>query len=268
MSLPKDSLKCIQDAWYKLLVDFRAWYMPETAQTDEWKKRDIKIAIKSCPSRMMDDSEAMLAEYRKNQNADVTGGATAFMPIMLTATAALDQPPDTSQLVPLPYFVPVVIDDKKVQIRLVAKTVRAQLAFYATNAHDARSVCDQFCTYMQDDNKRRISVPFDMGMNHIQHSTFTVVENQLFPSPVPSEAINLSIFTVDVQLIGYAPQIIGLGGPNDTTTGNGYNPDGSAFDKPIQDLVVVQADQFSSDGHTRVLADRETGDITVERIDD
>jgi hypothetical protein len=39
-------------------------------------------------------------------------------------------------------------------------------------------------------------------------------------------------------------------------------------DKPIQDLVVVQADQFSSDGHTRVLADRETGDITVERIDD
>ena len=60
MTLPKDSLKCIQDAWYKLLVDFRAWYMPETIQTDEWKKRDIRIAIKSCPSRMMDDSEAML----------------------------------------------------------------------------------------------------------------------------------------------------------------------------------------------------------------
>jgi len=268
MSLPKDSLKCIQDAWYKLLVDFRAWYMPETTQTDEWKKRDIKTAIKSCPSRMMDDSEAMLAEYRKSQNSDVTGGATAFMPIMLTATAMLDQPPDTMQLLPMPYFVPVVIGDKHVKIRLIAKTVRAQIAFYATNAHDARSVCDQFCSYVQDENKRRFSVPFDMGMQHIEKSTFTLVENQLFPSPVPSEAINLSIFTIDAQLVGYAPQIIGLGGTNDNTVGNGYNPDGSSIDKPLQDLVVIQADQYSVEGHTRVTADRDTGDITVEHIDD
>lgn len=268
MSLPKDSLKCIQDAWYKLLVDFRAWYMPETAQTDEWKKRGIATAIKSCPSRMMDDSEAMLAEYRKSQNEEVSGGATAFMPIMLTATAMIDQPPDTMQLLPMPYFVPVVIGDEQVKIRLIAKTVRAQIAFYATNSHDARSVCDQFCTYMQDESKRRIAVPFDMGENHIEKSTFTILENQLFPSPVPSEAINLSIFTIDAQLVGYVPQIIGLGGPNDNSTGNGYNPDGSAVDKPLHDLVVVQADQYSFDGHTRVSADRETGEITVEQIDD
>lgn len=71
MSMPKDSLKCIQDAWYKMLVDFRAWYMPETVQTDEWKQRNISTAIKSCPSRLMDDSESMLAEYRKSQNADL-----------------------------------------------------------------------------------------------------------------------------------------------------------------------------------------------------
>ena len=268
MTLPKDSLKCIQNAWYKLLVDFRAWYMPETIQTDEWKKRDVRTAIKSCPSRMMDDSEAMLSEYRKSQNADVTGGATAFMPIMLTATALVDQPPDIMQLIPMPYFVPVVIGDELVQIRLIAKTVRAQIAFYATNAHDARSVCDQFCAYVMDESKRRFAVPFDMGNNHIQNSTFTIVENQLFPAPVPSEAINLSIFTVDAQLIGYLPQIIGLGGPHDTTTGNGYNPDGSAVDQPLNDLVVVQADQFSEDGHTRVLADRDTGEITVEQIND
>ena len=40
------------------------------------------------------------------------------------------------------------------------------------------------------------------------------------------------------------------------------------IDKPLNDLVVVQADQFSEDGHTRVLADRDTGDITVEQMDD
>ncbi|BCU64861.1 hypothetical protein F941_01520 [Acinetobacter bouvetii DSM 14964 = CIP 107468] len=98
----------------------------------------------------MDDSESMLAEYRKSQNADVSGGATAFMPIMLTATALIDQPPDVSQLPPVQSAVLAVIDEKYVKIRLVAKTVQAQSAFYATNSHDARSVCDQFCTYMQD----------------------------------------------------------------------------------------------------------------------
>ncbi len=268
MTLPKDSLKCIQDAWYKLLVDFRAWYMPETILTKEWKKREIGIAIKSCQSRLIDDSEAMLAEYRKNQNTDVVAGATAFMPIMLTATATIDQPPDTMQLLPMPYLVPVVIGDKQVRIRLIAKTVRAQIAFFATNSHDAKSVCDQFCAYVQNEDKRRFAVPFDMGNGHIQNSTFTIFENQLFPSPVPGEAINLSIFTVDAQLVGYAPQILGLGGPNDNDTGNGYDPDGKPIEKPDHGLVVVQADQFAEDGHTRVLADNDTGEITVERIND
>ena len=63
--MPKDSLKCIQDAWYKMLVDFWAWYVPETVQTHEWKGRNISTAIKSCPSRLMDDSESMLMESVK-----------------------------------------------------------------------------------------------------------------------------------------------------------------------------------------------------------
>lgn len=65
MNYPNDSLKCIQNAWYKQLVNFRAWYMPETQLTADWKLRAIGNAIKACPSRMMDDSEAMLSEYRK-----------------------------------------------------------------------------------------------------------------------------------------------------------------------------------------------------------
>ena len=107
-----------------------------------------------------------------------------------------------------------------------------------------------------------------MAGSHIEHSTFTILENQLFPSPVPSEAINLSIFTIDVQLIGYLPQILGLGGQHDNNTDNGYNPDGSAVEKPLQNLVVIQADKFAEDGHTRVIANKDTGAITVENIHD
>ena len=127
---------------------------------------------------------------------------------------------------------------------------------------------DSIHAHMQDEDKRRVVVPFEMAGSHIEHSTFTVLENQLFPSPVPSEAINLSIFTIDVQLIGYLPQVLGLGGQHDNNTDNGYNPDGSAVEKPLEDFVVIQADKFAEDGHVRVKADRGTGDITVENIHD
>lgn len=90
MNYPNDSLKCIQNAWYKQLVNFRAWYMPETQLTADWKLRAIGNAIKACPSRMMDDSEAMLSEYRKSQKHEEE--SKVILPVMLTATALTDQP--------------------------------------------------------------------------------------------------------------------------------------------------------------------------------
>lgn len=72
MNYPNDSLKSIQNAWYKQLVNFRAWYQPETQLTADWKLRAIGNAIKACPSRMMDDSEAMLSEYRKSQTQSLS----------------------------------------------------------------------------------------------------------------------------------------------------------------------------------------------------
>lgn len=254
LKLPKDSLKCIQDAWFKMLIDFRAYYFPETEQTAEWKLRDLKLAIKACPSRMMDDAETMLAEYRKSPNSDKVG-ATAFLPILLTASAYIDQPPEVYQLLPMPYFVDVPIDGKQVKMRVTGKTVRTQFAFFATNPHDAKSICDEFCAYMQDDIKRRLNVKFDLWNGIIEESTFTVLENQLFPSPVATDSQNLSVFTVDVQLIGNVPVVIGLGGPFDTNTGNGFNPDGSAKQESPDGKVVIEADQHSEEGHVHITAD-------------
>ncbi|MFY0034619.1 hypothetical protein ABTP97_23010, partial [Acinetobacter baumannii] len=110
MNYPNDSLKCIQNAWYKQLVNFRAWYMPETQLTADWKLRAIGNAIKACPSRMMDDSEAMLSEYRKSQKHEEE--SKVLLPVMLTATALTDQPPDVNQLLPVPDFIETVIDEK------------------------------------------------------------------------------------------------------------------------------------------------------------
>lgn len=278
--LPVDPLKNIQDAWLLMLLRFRAWYLPETSQTKEWKFRPVAEAIRSCRSTLMDDAEGMLVAYRKNPNNGDMVGPSAAMPVMLTATAVVDMPPDASQLLGTPYLVDAAYGDKSVRVRVVPTAVRAQMAFFSTNPHDARSLAGQFCTYLADDWTRKVNVEFAIGNGYHDKFKFIVFDNNVMPAAIPSEALNLTIFTVDVTLVGYVPQVLGLELDGENSVHMPYNPDGSennSFDPvtgvPTQPLVppngevVIQADQFDEQ-HTRILADRDTGSITVQKIRD
>lgn len=270
MNQPYDPLKAIQNAWVHFLLDFRAWFFPETEQTAEWKMRPLAQAIRSCPARMMDDSEAMIAEWRKNPN-DTKTGATASMPVMLTATAMVDMPPEASQLVGTPYAVEAMIQGQIAQVRVVPKAIRAQIAFYATNPHDARAVCDQICTYATDDTRRKLDVEFSLGGDVKDKYKFIIFENTLYPSPAVGEALNLSIFTVDVTLVGYVPQVIGLGAQGENYIDHGYDQYGTPQRGEHDFKVIVQSDMYEQDNdnaHTRIKTDPNTGETTVERIDD
>ncbi|MCG2572029.1 hypothetical protein LVY74_00450 [Acinetobacter sp. ME22] len=276
-TMPHDPLKAIQNAWVHMLLDFRAWMMPETQQIAEWKMRETVKAIRSCRAQLMDDSEGMVAAYRKNMNDGSTVGTSSFFPVLLTATAVVDMPPDASQLMGVPYFVEGVLNDTLVKIRVVPQAVRAQVAFYATNPHDARSVCSQLCTYLSDDWRRRIDVAFKLGSDIAEKFKFIVFDNTLSPNPVPSEATNISIFTVDVTLVGYVPHVLGLGAHGQDYVDYGYDPvTGIPLLGEINDGVVIQADQYDGTqketytSHLQVNADKDTGEITVTKkeIDD
>lgn len=267
-------LKSIQDAWLKLLLDYRAWYFPKTPQGEHWKTRAVHHAIRSCPSRMMDDVEAMLVEYRKNDNQQNLSedkqqqkGTSSYLPIMLTATAMLDSLPMSSQINAVPYFNPVIVQDKPVMIRLEPIAVRCQIAFFATNSHDVRDVVNQFCTYLLDDTKRKIKVPFLLGYDDDKKAIyepfgFTVFDNEVYPSSASHESLNLSIGTVDVTLSGCIPHVLGLG--------LGKNVDGG-FDtqgipkNPIFDLdkVVTQVVGKTTEQNFSIDADEKTKKVDV-----
>lgn len=260
-----DPLKEIQNAWMHTLLDFRAWYIPDTAQTQEWKMRDVAQAMRTCQARMMDDSEAMLVAYRKNNNdPQVKVGASAALPILLTATAAVDAPPEVSKLLGTPYFVDVIIKGKFAKLRVIPKAIRAQVAFFAVSPHDARGISDQLCAYFADDKKRRFNVNFKLADDLRDDFRFTIFENELYPTSVPTEALNLSIFTVDVTLVGYVPQVVAVDGVEHTVD-NGYDDTGKPITQaPVEDLVIIQADSFEDDRHSRVKTDRITGESTIE----
>ena len=269
MAHPLSPLECAQDALMNMLADFRAWLHYETLHEKAWKHRPLNEAIAGVKSSMIDDVESMIEAYRKNQNKDVEGGGTAFIPVMFIATAVAAQPPEISQIIGIPYWLDVIVndgvEDKIVQMRIIPKAIRAQIAYVSTNPHGTGSVSDQFIAYMSDDAKRRIPVfynglkdPFEM----------TILDNTLFPDIVATEAKNVSIISIDFTLIGGVPQI-----PNPDTD-NGYNTENGDMggtnggQRPFQ--VVTTADQKDEDTgqHLQVNADPDTGEITVTEIID
>lgn len=278
MAIPKSPLECVLDAWINRVADFRAWCKPESKHAHAWKTRPFSQAVGGCRAKLVDDAEAMLTEWRKNENADVSGGSTAFIPVMLTAIAAIEVPPDVGQVMGVPYWLNATLPDdpeqREVQIRTVPASYRAQIAYFSTNPHDASSIANQFCAYMTDDSKRRFQVSYELSGGLIDQWDMTVLENNLFPSDSPTEVKNMYIFTVDVTMVGLIPHVIGLDGEWDDVTDAGYDQltGGMGGDNGGQDaslgLLVEQTTIEDEDAasQTVVNADPDTGDVTTEVI--
>ena len=273
MARPTSPLECTLDAWVQVLADFRAWIQPETPQTLAWKQRAFKGAVFGCKSRLVDDVEGMISEWRKNASADVDEGASAFLPVLLTAVAGASQPPDVSQLRGVPYFVDAVVGEgdqrQLIQLRTIPKAVRAQIVYISTNPHDAASISDQFCAYMTDDARRKFPVTYQFGENITEQWDMTVMDNSLYPDVVNSEAKNLTIITVDVTMVGLVPQVVGLDPEKDSVTDNGYNrKTGAVGGGDREFLLVEEADQVDAltNKTTRISADPITGETTEQEL--
>ena len=273
MALPKTALKQIQDAWIYVLADFRAWCKPETEHAYAWKMRPFTQAIAGAKGSLVDDAEGLLAEWRKNENADVSTGMTAFIPVMITAIAPIQTPPDTSQIVGIPYWNTGAVGDTKMQFRTIKSAIRAQTVYFSTNPHDAKSISDQFCAYFDDDVKRRFPVEFLIGDLEKVEFKFTVLDNSLFPDNIVTDAKNLHIVSIDVTMVGVIPHVVGLGGQWDNITDNGFDPKdgsmggGTGGQNPNLNDVVIQADSFDESNnrdHWQIKADKDTGDTTIE----
>lgn len=294
MALPKTALSSIQDAWIQRIADFRAWLKPESELVYNWKIAPFGQSVKAAKSTLVDDVEALIAEYRQNQNSD-TVGTTSRIPVLLTAVAQVEMPPDASTLLGKPYFIPVIHpadpDQRIVQMRVVPRATRAQLVFLSTNTHDISSVADQFCAYMTDDDKRRFKVNYDLGGGFVDPWDVTVMDNALSPGQGYTDEKNLRIVTVDVTMVGFVPQFVGLGvgsvaGGNDwdNVTDNGYtandggidpNGTGTSTDPDfvkggqnphVNDLIITvdiePVDQLGAE--VQLNADPDTGVITVD----
>lgn len=226
-----------QSAWGKLLIDFREWFIPDTEDGEAWKTKPINQAITATKGRMVDEAEKMLEMWRQNQ-VDDKDGSSAYLPVMITAFEAGGSIPEISSLRSMPTATEVVIGTdahgRVKKMRTVAMGIHAQVAIFTPNPHSAISIATQLIAYLGSDQKRRVPLRFDLGDGIIDHWDMTIFDNNLYPSRIPSEAENISIVTIDVNLAGLVPQLI-------------RDPNGNLQDVPIvveanlKDLPVVDA---------------------------
>ena len=272
----KSSLESVKGAIARLLIDFKASSMPDTRAFKHWKSLPAHDAIKVAPSRMVDDVDSMLAKYRQQETDK---GFVAPLPVLFVALAAMVSPPDVSALRGTPYWRDVVVPTdpkaRPVKMRTVPRQFRIQLAFVCAEGDTCQSLINQFCTYMTDDFKRRFKATYELGDGVRDEWELTVLENSLFPDSVPTGQNNMSVNTVDFQVIGLWPQVVGLyDDEGKDEYGEGVDTDGRdpvelVPGKPQEWSLIVEADLKDETLEPSVLrasADIETGERKVERV--
>lgn len=283
----KSSLDCVQIAWAKLLRDFRVWTKPEGQALYRWKTAPLKHAIMACRSNMIDDAEAMIKAWETTQS-EPGQAQSAFIPVMTTAIAPIQAPPDFEQVVGRSEWLEVVVPSdplgRVVRMRTMPAAFRCQIAFFCPDNSGAMMLSNQFCLYMRNEAKRTFAVNFELGKHGEQVISddwrFRVLENTLMPDVALQDYKNLTVVTVDCTIVGSIPIVTGLGGEWDDLTDTheygtppGYPPIVGGRDEypdSALNLVVTDADVYDKADarHVHLHADVETGEITQTELGD
>lgn len=265
----KSSLESVKTALGGLLIDFKKWSKADTKAFDYWKRLPVHEAIKVAPSRMIDDIDSMLSKYRQQESDK---GYVAPLPVMFVALAQMVSPPDISAMKGVPYWldtmVPTDPQNRMIKLRTIPRQYRVQIAFVCAEGDTCQSVINQFCAFLTDDFKRRIKATYDLGGGVKDDWHLTVMENSLFPDSVPTGQNNMAVNTVDFQVIGLLPQVVGLGDDDDV------DPDGRdpipRDDGTTQEWsAIVEADLYGPVKEPtvqRAKADPATGERHIERV--
>lgn len=206
MQNPISNNEYVLKALYQhIFVAFKNWLMADTKTLQNWKNR--KLSIKACSGKLIDDTEALLKQFRTKAGDDV-------LPVMLVAIAKIATPPDVSLLRAIPYLKDGMIENdsktRHIKFRAIPMSYRVQFAFISPDSDSSSSLLAQFSAFMQDDFNRRFEVEYHFADDLKSNWAMTVFDNSLYPDRAVVEQDNLEIGLVDFTIGGYIPQVVGL----------------------------------------------------------
>lgn len=196
----------------------------DTKGVKAFLERPFRESVKWVPSRMIDEAEAMLEAYRKNENGPP--GKSTLFPIVLMAI-------DTNFITTGADWGGQQISRRLAQIeeggswygyKHVMQDRRVQVVIIASEGGTAQSLAAQLSSFVAEPHNRYLSAPYEFGQYKVR-MPITQETNRIDWMDVKTDAKNIKIFAADFTLKCTVPFFDApkAGEPND---GTDHNPPG------------------------------------------
>lgn len=193
---------------------FYAQLVPDTPAMEEYVERGLAKAIAWVPGRMVDDVQAMLEEWRKNDNDKTSAspggspGLSSKLPVMLVGMAKDFTPamPDFGVAIGggIDVLMPDDPDMRTFKLRLSVNEYRAQVVIMAPEAATAHSLAMQFHVWANGPSGRRFKHWHEFG--GVRHDFPALLEQiDLGAVDAKSDQKNLTILIIDLNIRASVP---------------------------------------------------------------
>lgn len=210
----KDAFGLYMAQWYRGLYG-------DTKAVQEFIDRGFAHSCQWASGRMVDDAEAMLAAYRKNDNAPQ--GRNTLLPVVLVGIAK-DYTPTGAD------WGGRQVDRQMVQIveggsvygyRQAMYETRVQVVIIAAEEASAKSLAAQFCWFVGVIRNRRFKAAHQFGQYTVEMPVVIENPDTIFMN-VATEQKNMTILAGDLTLKAQIPYFDAprTGEPNDGTSNN------------------------------------------------
>lgn len=234
----------IKQAFGEFLGRWYATLYADTQAITEFVGRGMAKCVKLAPGRMIDDAEAMLASYQKDQQGP--RGANALLPIVLVAMGR-DYTATGGDWAgrQAPRKMVCLTDEPGASIygyRQAMHDVRVQFAIIAAEEMSARSLAAQLALFFGDPGlNRRFYAKHTFGQYQLQMPV--MIENPDLMFAVAGQSKTMTVLVGEITLKAVIPYFDApkAGEDNDGTTNNppGY--------PRVTEISVVQA-RFGVEG--------------------
>ena len=141
------------------LAAFHLQVVGMTRAVASFRARPFAKAYAWAPSRMVDDAQALVDAYQRN-DTDQAPTQPPRLPMCLVAIAKNFEPMGhdfgIQSSEPIDLMIPDDPKERSFKVRIMAGDVRAQLAFFATDIATAQSIAAQYLLYIDPPARRRL----------------------------------------------------------------------------------------------------------------
>ncbi|SET41421.1 hypothetical protein SAMN05216326_12566 [Nitrosomonas marina] len=230
----KRAFGAYMEGFYKSII-------PTAESLNEYASRGYATSVGWAKDRMVDDAEAMIEAYFKNDTDDAPTQPPK-LPVILMAVDKNYTPTGrdyTRQITAdddLWVILPDDVKERAFDVKVMAGDIRAQLAIFSHTSDAARSIAAQFLLYIDSPLRRHFDASYEFAGQTVDGWPVQIETPDIPASDIKVEGVkNMTILAIDITLHASIPL---FGAPKEGEPNDGKGIPGT--DDPAGHPVVVE----------------------------